>query len=63
MSTQMPNLAPKPESQEVQPTTFERLDNRWDPQHARRDWIVIAILVVVYLVWTSIMFLFEPGIR
>jgi hypothetical protein len=62
MSQQMPNLGPKPESDDVH-YTFERLDNRWDPQNSGRDWIVIAILIVIYLLWAGTMFLFEPGIR
>lgn len=62
MSLQSPNLGAKPDTEDVQ-TTFERSDNRWDPQNARRDWIVIAVLVIIYLVWTGTMFLFEPGIR
>lgn len=62
MSAQSPNLAPKPETEDVR-GAFERADNRWDPGKARRDWIVIAILVMIYLVWTGIVFLFEPGIR
>ena len=62
MSAEMPNLAPKPESKEVT-TTYERADNRWDPQHGQRDWIIIATLVIIYLLWTGTVFLFEPGIR
>lgn len=62
MSQQMPNLEPKPETEELH-TTFERADNRWDIEHANRDWIIIAILIVVYLIWTGTVFLFEPGIR
>lgn len=62
MSTQAPNVSPKPDTEDLS-TTFERADNRWDPGNGRRDWIIIAMLVVIYLVWTGIMFLFEPGIR
>lgn len=62
MSLQMPNPGPKPETEDVH-TTYERTDNRWDPQNARRDWIVIVILVVIYLLWTGTLFLFEPGIK
>lgn len=63
MSAQRPNIAPKPDTEDVVASTFERADNRWDPQNARRDWIVIAVLVVIYLVWTGVVFWFEPGIR
>lgn len=62
MSQQSPNLGPKPDMEDVQ-TTFERADNRWDPGNAHRDWIIIAVLVAIYLLWTGVMFLFEPGIR
>ena len=62
MSEQLPNLSPKPDTEDVH-ASFERADNRWDIQHARRDWIIIAILVVIYLVWTGTVFIFEPGIR
>lgn len=62
MSAQSPNLAPKPEMEDVH-ATFERADNRWDLKNARRDWIVIAVLVAIYLVWTLTVFAFEPGIR
>ncbi len=62
MSAQLPNLAPKPDTDDVH-TTYERADNRWESGNARRDWIVIATLVVIYLIWAGIIFLFEPGIR
>ncbi len=62
MSAQSPNLAPKPEIEDVH-STFERADNRWDITKANRDWIIIAVMVIVYLVWTGIVFLFEPGIK
>ncbi len=63
MSAQSPNLAPKPETDDVARTHFERVDNRWDPQNARRDWLVIVVLVIIYLLWTGTVFLLEPGIR
>ncbi len=65
MSQQNPNLGPKPDTEDVvqASTTFERSDNRWDPENGRRDWIVIGVLVVVYLLWMGTIYLFEPGIR
>jgi hypothetical protein len=64
MSQHNPNLGPKPDTEDVvQTTTFERSDNRWDPQNGRRDWIVIAVLVVIYVLWMGTIYLFEPGIR
>ena len=44
-------------------TDFERVDNRWDPQNRSRDWVVVAALVIIYLIWTGTVFFFEPGIR
>ena len=63
MSNQTPNLSPKPDYDEVIGSSWERTDNRWDFPHKNRDWIVIAVLIVIYLVWTGIVYLFEPGIR
>jgi len=62
MSNQTPNLSPKPDADDIS-FTYERNDNRWDIRRANRDWIIIAVLVVIYLVWTGTVFLFEPGIR
>ncbi len=62
MSSENPNISPKPDAEDLT-STFERADNRWDIPNARRDWIIIITLVVVYLLWTGILFLFEPGIR
>jgi hypothetical protein len=63
MSSQTPNLSPKPDYDEVVGSSFERGDNRWDIKNARRDWIIIGVLIIIYLVWTGTVFLFEPGIR
>ncbi len=62
MSAQIPNLAPKPDTDDVH-STYERADNRWDLKNARRDWLIIAALIILYLVWTGTVFLLEPGIR
>lgn len=62
MSEQMPNLTPKPESEDVH-AAFERADNRWDIKNASRDWIIILALVVIYLLWAGTVYFFEPGIR
>ena len=38
-----------------------------DVRHSRqaiiRAWIILAILVVLYLAWTLIVYFFEPGLR
>lgn len=62
MSVSNPNLSPKPDAEDVN-STYERIDNRWDISHARRDWIIILVLVVIYLVWAGTLYLFEPGLR
>jgi hypothetical protein len=62
MSKDLPNLAPKPDTEDLH-AAFDRVDNRWDFARRNRDWIVIAVLVIIYLAWTGIVFLFEPGIR
>ena len=38
-----------------------------DVRHSRRTlvraWVILAILVVVYLVWTLLVYFLEPGLR
>ena len=38
-----------------------------DVRHSRctlvRAWVILAILVVVYLVWTLLVYFLEPGLR
>jgi hypothetical protein len=38
-----------------------------DVRHSRtavnRSWVILAIMVVVYLVWTLTVFFIEPGLR
>jgi hypothetical protein len=38
-----------------------------DVRHSRaaqnRSWVILAVMVVLYLVWTLIVFFFEPGLR
>lgn len=50
-------------SDELQKTTLEREDNRWGRGAWLRDWVILLIMIIVYLTWTGILFLFEPGIR
>lgn len=44
-------------------TGFEREDNRWVHRASRRDWWILLLMIVTYLVWTGIIYLLEPGIR
>jgi hypothetical protein len=38
-----------------------------DVRHSRaainRAWVILAIMVVLYLAWTLIVYFFEPGLR
>lgn len=48
---------------EAEASHLEREDDRWRVGAQLRDWGVLAVLVIIYLVWTQIIYLFEPGIR
>ena len=38
-----------------------------DARHSRRAvqraWVILAVLVAIYLIWTLIVYFFEPGLR
>ncbi len=53
----------EPTGEEHPPTHLEREDNRWSAGAQARDWLVLVILMAIYLVWTGIIYFFEPGIR
>jgi len=40
-----------------------REDDRWSRKNQARDWGYLAIMIIAYLIWTGIIYLFEPGIR
>ncbi len=44
-------------------TSLSRADNRWGQRRWLRDWAILLALVIAYLVWTGIIYTFEPGIR
>ncbi|MCA9891414.1 MAG: hypothetical protein KC615_00415 [Anaerolineae bacterium] len=48
---------------EAPATTLEREDNRWGRAHWLRDWAILLIMVIAYLMWAGTIYLFEPGIR
>ncbi|MCA9903789.1 MAG: hypothetical protein KC547_08035 [Anaerolineae bacterium] len=50
-------------NQELPPTQLDREDNRWGPHHWLRDWAILLTMILIYLVWTGIIYLLEPGIR
>lgn len=44
-------------------TSHGREDDRWSVRNQLRDWGILLVMIVAYLVWTGILYLFEPGIR
>lgn len=51
-------------SQDEHPAThYVREDERWDVRNQLRDWLVLLVMILIYLAWTGVIFLFEPGIR
>jgi hypothetical protein len=38
-------------------------DVRYSRAAVNRAWVIVAIMVVLYLAWTLIVFVFEPGLR
>ena len=45
------------------PSPTEREDDRYSFRNQLRDWGILAIMIVIYLAWTGVIYLFEPGIR
>lgn len=48
---------------ELPDTHFRREDDRWSLGNQLRDWLILLVMIIVYLVWTGIVYFFEPGIR
>lgn len=48
---------------ELPVTTYEREDNRWGRDRWLRDWMILLIMIIAYLMWAGVIYLFEPGIR
>jgi hypothetical protein len=38
-------------------------DARHSHRAVVRAWVILAVLVAIYLVWTLIVYFFEPGLR
>jgi hypothetical protein len=38
-------------------------DARHSPRAVQRSWVILAVLVAIYLIWTLIVYFFEPGLR
>ena len=50
-------------SAESPDTHLEREDDRWSSSAQMRDWLVLVIMIIVYLVWVGTIYFLEPGIR
>jgi hypothetical protein len=56
--------SPGTPSPDAHPSThYEREDDRWALKAQLRDWWLLALMIVTYLVWTGIVYFLEPGIR
>lgn len=44
-------------------TDLEREDDRWSPRAQMRDWLILLLMIITYLVWAGIIYFLEPGIR
>ena len=44
-------------------THYQREDDRWYIRFRLRDWLILLAMIGVYLIWTGVVYLFEPGIR
>lgn len=53
----------QPADHELPVTQYEREDDRWRLRHQLRDWLILLVMVLIYLVWTGVVYFFEPGIR
>ena len=38
-------------------------DARHSPRAVTRAWVILAILIALYFVWTLTVYFFEPGLR
>lgn len=53
----------EPWSEEQPETHYRREDNRWHYRARFRDWMILLMMIVTYVVWAGIIYLLEPGIR
>lgn len=49
--------------QELATTHYGREDDRWRWQNQVRDWLILGAMILIYLVWSGVVYFFEPGIR
>ena len=64
--TEPQELHPEPGQRaddELPTTSYEREDDRWRLRNQLRDWMILLVMIAIYLVWTGVVYFFEPGIR
>lgn len=49
--------------EDMTPTHYEREDNRWMHHSKWRDWVILLVMIIVYLLWAGVVYFLEPGIR
>ena len=50
-------------SDERRRRSFELEDRRWAVRDQVRDWMWLAIMIILYCAWTLFVFATEPGLR
>ncbi|MCB9149115.1 MAG: hypothetical protein H6641_10195 [Caldilineaceae bacterium] len=55
--------AGEPSHAEHPNTHFEREDDRWYVRFRISDWLILLTMIGIYLLWTGVVYWFEPGIR
>jgi hypothetical protein len=48
---------------EPQETHYQRDDERWSAGRQIKDWGILIVMILIYLTWTGLIYLLEPGIR
>ena len=43
--------------------SFELEDRRWETRQQVRDWMWLAVMIIVYTAWTLFVYLVQPGLR
>ena len=60
-------MADEPQQRPARPLFGYRDVGEHDPRHSReahlRAWVILGVIAAVYLVWTLVVYFFEPGLR
>lgn len=52
----------KPNGEDDSGTYLDRDDGRFS-KGSIKDWLTLLLMIATYLVWTGVVYFFEPGIR